>query len=151
MATATRHETLVAARARWACPDLGVNRRRGSGTMNARSTGVDIEDVQDGGDHTLRLRGELDMAGVPSVEALVNRICAAGPTSVTLDLSDLSFIDSTGLAAIVHVSGLCDKHGHRFQIVPGPPSVQRLFEVTGLDGVLPFADGGRGAPAGDGG
>jgi anti-sigma B factor antagonist len=118
--------------------------------MNARSTGVEIEDVQDGAGHTLRLRGELDMAGVPSVEAFVKRICAGDPSSVTLDLTDLSFIDSTGLAAIVHVSGLCAKHGYRFQIVPGPPAVQRLFEVTGLDGVLPFADGAGGIPTASG-
>lgn len=110
--------------------------------MSARSGGVEIEDVQgDGGRHTLLLRGELDMAGVPSLEAAIDRVCADGTRSVTVDLRELSFIDSTGLAAIVHISGLCGKHGYGFGIVPGPSAVQRLFELTGLDGVLPFLDG----------
>jgi anti-anti-sigma factor len=115
--------------------------------MKMQSTGVELEHVQAGAEHTVLLRGELDMAGVPSVEALVNRICAGEARSIELDLTGLSFIDSTGLAVIVHISALCAKQGHRFQIVPGPPAVQRLFEVTGLDGVLPFA-GADGAVAG---
>lgn len=103
------------------------------------AAGVEIDDEQVGGDHTLRLQGELDMAGVPSLEAAVRRICRDGTNSIALDLSGLGFIDSTGLAAIVHVSGLCAKYGYTFRIVPGPPAVHRLFEVTGLDAVLPFA------------
>ena len=101
--------------------------------------GIEIEELQQDREHTLKLRGELDMAGVPSLEATIERICADGASSLTLDLGELSFIDSTGLAAIVHATGLCSKRGCAFQILPGPRSVQRLFEVTGLDGVLPFA------------
>jgi anti-sigma B factor antagonist len=103
------------------------------------SRGVDIVQETNGADHTLRLSGELDIAGVPSLEALVSRVCAEDAASVTIDLGGLSFIDSTGLAAIVHISGLCDRHGKRFELLPGSRAVQRVFEVTGLDGVLPFA------------
>jgi anti-anti-sigma factor len=103
---------------------------------------VEIEDLEREGAHTLRLTGELDMAGVPALEAAFRRICSDGTRSVTIDLRGLAFIDSTGLAAIVHVSGVCARQGYSFALVPGPPAVQRLFEVTGLDGVLPFtADG----------
>lgn len=101
--------------------------------------GIDIEEIQDGAGHTLRLKGELDMAGVPSLEATIDRLSVDATTSLTLDLHELSFIDSTGLAAIVHANGLCGERGCAFQILPGPHAVQRLFEVTGLDGVLPFA------------
>ncbi len=111
--------------------------------------GVGIDEVQLAGAHTLKLSGELDMAGVPELEAVVRRICERGTESITVDLSELGFIDSTGLAAIVHVSGVCSKHGCRFEIVPGPRQVHRLFEVTGLDGVLPFAGGGRSSNGGD--
>ncbi len=103
------------------------------------SHGVQVDDEQVGSEHTIRLRGELDIAGVPPLEAAVRRVFGAGTKSVTLDLSGLGFIDSMGLAAIVHLSGLCAKHNCEFAIVPGPPPVRRLFEVTGLDMVLPFA------------
>jgi anti-anti-sigma factor len=104
--------------------------------------GVDIEDFEQGGVHTLRLAGELDLAAVPSLESEVRHLCDAdGTRGITLDLSDLRFIDSTGLAAIVFVSQLCAKHGFAFEIVPGPRAVQRLFESTGLIDALPFRDG----------
>jgi anti-sigma B factor antagonist len=106
---------------------------------------VEIDHLEQDGAHTLRLIGELDMAGVPSLEGAFARICADGTRSLTIDMQQLGFIDSTGLAAIVHVSGVCARHGYSFELIPGPPAVQRLFEVTGLDGVLPFAADGRAA------
>lgn len=108
---------------------------------------LEVVDEQVGSEHTLRLGGELDIAGVPSLEAAVRRICSDDTTSITIDLSGLGFIDSTGLAAIVHTSGLCAKHGYGFAIVPGPRPVQRLFEVTGLDAVLPFTGAAGPGPA----
>jgi len=103
--------------------------------------GVDIEDFERDGVHTLRLGGELDIAAVPSLESEVRHVCAAqGTRGITLDLGGLSFIDSTGLAAIVLVSRLCAKHGFEFELLPGPRAVQRLFESTGLIDALPFRD-----------
>jgi anti-anti-sigma factor len=78
------------------------------------------------------------MAEVPRLEAAVDRILDEGTTGITIDLRRLEFIDSSGLAAIVHVSGLCAKRGHDFELIAGRPEVQRLFEITGLSGVLPF-------------
>ena len=101
---------------------------------------VDIEEIDAGDDRILRLSGELDMAGVPMLEAAVAQACSRGPRTVTLDLSGLRFIDSTGLAAILRANGECTHNGCSFRLLPGPRSVQRLFEVTGLDGVLPFVE-----------
>jgi anti-sigma B factor antagonist len=104
-------------------------------------TGVDIEDFNHDGVHTLQLSGELDMAAVPSLEARVRRLCAThGTHGITLDMRDLRFIDSTGLAAIVLVSRLCAKQGLEFELIHGPRSVQRLFEITGMIDALPFRE-----------
>jgi len=99
-----------------------------------------IEDERDGDACTLRLRGELDMAAVPALDATVRRVLEGAISALTLDLGELSFIDSTGLAAIVHAGSLCDSAEIAFELLPGPRAVQRLFEVTGLDGVLPFGE-----------
>jgi anti-anti-sigma factor len=109
--------------------------------MGGDPGGFEIAQIEDGGDHTLRLSGEFDMAAVPTFEAAVAALHADGTRSVTIDLSALDFIDSTGLAAIVHLSGVCVRHGYDFFLMPGSPAVQRLFELTGLDGVLPFVGG----------
>jgi anti-anti-sigma factor len=101
--------------------------------------GVEIDDLEHDGSHTLALRGELDLAAVPSLEAEVRHLCSLATTrGITLDLAGLHFVDSTGLAAIVLVSRLCAKHGFDFELLPGPRAVQRLFETTGLIDALPF-------------
>jgi anti-sigma B factor antagonist len=99
---------------------------------------VDITPAERAGAHVLLLTGELDIAEVPTLEAAVDRVLGEGTTGITIDLRQLEFIDSSGLAAIVHVSGLCAKRGHDFELIAGRPEVQRLFEITGLSGVLPF-------------
>ncbi|HEV3048202.1 MAG TPA: STAS domain-containing protein [Solirubrobacteraceae bacterium] len=101
--------------------------------------GVEIDDREQDGVHTLALRGELDLAAVPSLEAEIRHLCGLESTrAIALDLGGLSFIDSTGLAAIVFVGSLCAKHGFDFELLPGPRAVQRLFETTGLLDALPF-------------
>lgn len=102
--------------------------------------GLVIEDREHDGAHTLALGGELDIAAVPSLEAEVRHLCSEGTRAITLDLGGLRFIDSTGLAAIVLVSRICAKHGYDFSLLPGPRSVQRLFETTGLIDELPFLE-----------
>lgn len=109
--------------------------------------GIDIHEQFDGA-YAMRLTGELDLESARALEAGVRPLCENGARALTLDLSDLVFIDSTGLAAVVLVSALCGKHGCEFELVPGPRSVQRLFEIAGLLHALPFRDGAPSAPGG---
>jgi anti-anti-sigma factor len=94
----------------------------------------------DQGHRTLNLRGELDVASAGRLEAAVLEVCADGTTGLTLDLSELTFIDSTGLRAVLLAKDLTDHRGLRFSIVPGPQKIQRVFEVAGLLDVLPWTD-----------
>jgi anti-anti-sigma factor len=83
--------------------------------------------------------GELDIVSAPLLEQHAGQAVERGEhDALLLDLSGLSFIDSTGLRAIVEIGDICKKRGRDFSLAPGPPAVQRLFEVTGLDEVLPF-------------
>ena len=93
--------------------------------------------AEDGG-RLLAPVGELDLVSVDVLNAAVERARADGVPSITLDLRELSFIDSTGLAAIVLASRLCDTNGLELSLIPGSPATQRLFEMTGLLDVLPF-------------
>jgi anti-sigma B factor antagonist len=108
--------------------------------------GLDIKYQTNGDGHSvLRLAGELNAESVHALERALEHGLDAHSRAVTLDLSELMFIDSTGLAAVVLVSRLCERDGRRLEIVPGPRAVQRLFEMTGLIDVLPFGaapDGG---------
>jgi len=113
--------------------------------MSNRFSGLEIHEQLSEGRHTLMLGGELDMASAPVLHAAVTRIRQKGSAgaSVTLDLSDLIFVDSTGLAEIILTSQLCDRDGYELSVIPGPRAVQRLFELTGLIDALPFTKPGE--------
>jgi len=99
---------------------------------------LDLQDAISGGEHVLKLRGELDIASAADVEAAVVRVCASPVQSVTLDLSELSFIDSSGLRAIISASKRCRELALDFRLIPGPRAVQGVFELTGLLDRMPF-------------
>jgi anti-anti-sigma factor len=105
-----------------------------------------VEEFERDGLHTLVLTGELDANSAPSLEAAISRLSADGTTSITLDLSKLMFIDSSGLWTITMARRWCAKRGCEFFLIPGPESVQRIFEMTGLLDVLPFRNERDGAP-----
>ena len=100
---------------------------------------LEVHDEISCGEHHLVLVGELDLATVSEFDEILQRVCADNTGAVTLDLSRLAFMDSTGLHALLKVSDRCRENDYEFRIIPGQPQVQRLFELTGLMDVLPFA------------
>jgi anti-sigma B factor antagonist len=101
-----------------------------------------LEIASDDGHHTLVLTGELDIASSWLLEHPLLKIRASGVQSFTLDLSGLTFIDSTGIRAVLAASGLCATRGCEFMVIPGSAQVQRVFEFAGLINRLPFSNRG---------
>ncbi len=111
--------------------------------MSERVAGLDVEQRGEGGAVTLRLAGELDIASAARLQDTVVRVCAErGAHALTIDLRGLAFIDSTGLAAIVYASRLCERHECDLALIRGAQSVQRVFDLTGLSALLPFEAAG---------
>jgi anti-sigma B factor antagonist len=107
--------------------------------MAVSAPGFSVRARADGDRDTLAIVGELDLATAPELEARAEQLCAEG-RELVLDLSELAFIDSTGLLAILKTRELCAERRCGFFLIPGPPSVQRLFELTDLLDRLPFLD-----------
>jgi anti-anti-sigma factor len=81
-------------------------------------------------DETLRLAGELDLRTAPMLNDALARIDGHGP--VKLDLSELSFIDSSGLHAIVEYASTTNGNGP--VVLEGLTGMmRRVFEITHLD------------------
>ena len=78
----------------------------------------------------LRLSGELDMANTDQLLSQAND----GPplAELTVDLRDLTFIDSSGLSTLLKLSKSLCGQDCRLRLVPGPTNVQRVFEISGL-------------------
>jgi anti-sigma B factor antagonist len=104
---------------------------------------VEILDVstedRDGLVH-VALVGELDLSTVAKVQEELRRAEAASPATLVVDLSKLTFLDSTGLRCIVTADERAREQGRRIVIVRGPDAVQRVFAITRLDDRLEMVD-----------
>jgi anti-sigma B factor antagonist len=91
-----------------------------------------VEVLQETGTLILRLRGELDMIGRDVIEPAV---LAAIPTAyaVVLDLEDLTFCDSSGIAMFLLAHEKAEAAGVDLTICNVPPVVQRVLSITGVD------------------
>ena len=86
------------------------------------------------------LTGELDLSTIGKVEQELARVEGAGPATVALDLSRLTFLDSSGLRVIVSADKRARRENRRFVVVRGPDTVQRVFSITRLDQQLDLVD-----------
>ena len=99
-------------------------------------------DVERAGDDVVLIpRGEIDLASVPMLEATRREVRNGGFERVILDLSNVTFMDSTGLRLVLTWADAHERDGMQLRLVPGPPQVQRLFEVTGMLPRLPWVGG----------
>ena len=92
----------------------------------------------DGGT-TLCLTGVLDFA---TSETLTVELAKAPieDGSITLDLTEVDFVDSTGIALLVSVFRHFNAEDRGFKLIPSrAPAVRRVMEVTGLDRTFPFS------------
>jgi len=95
--------------------------------------------VEERGAVTAALAGELDMGATFVAEPALERAMDAPELeSFTLDLSDVSFIDSTGIGLVLRVASDLQGRGVPLRIVPGPRRVHQVFETAGMADALPF-------------
>lgn len=102
--------------------------------------GVQLETTvhADGASARVTLRGELDLANVDAAEEALLAAEQINRDVVLLDLSALTFIDSSGLRFVLRADRRSRENGRRLRLVPGPPEVQRVFRLTGMEERLPF-------------
>ena len=102
--------------------------------------GLRIDATERGTTSTIELEGEWDLSQQAVMTDAIARALDRRPACLLLDLSRLSFIDSSGVHVLINTSSRCAKQGAHLMIIPGPRAVQRVFEICGLIDVLPFAD-----------
>ena len=87
------------------------------------------------------LCGELDLATAPQLaDALAN--APDGAAVVILDLSGLTFMDSTGIRVILRAEQHARMHGAELVVVRPPDAVMRVLELVGLDEQLELVESG---------
>jgi anti-sigma B factor antagonist len=86
------------------------------------------------------VRGALDMASVPSLQEVLDGQIDAGIARLVVDLGDLDFMDSTGISLALRLSRRGRQTGFEVAFIPGPPRVQRIFELSQIASLLTFCD-----------
>ena len=82
---------------------------------------------------TVALRGELDLSGVDRARQAIEEAEAGPATLLVLDLSELDFIDSTGLEVMLHAARRAHDDGRRLIVARPSRYVRRLLEMTAID------------------
>ncbi|HET7398714.1 MAG TPA: STAS domain-containing protein [Intrasporangium sp.] len=104
----------------------------------------------DHGERTVvHLEGEIDVYTAPRVRDKLDEQIREGRTDLVVDLTDVTFIDSTGLGVLVgrlkHIRLL----GGSLRLVGSDDRVLKVFSITGLDKVFeiyPTLEDALGAP-----
>jgi anti-sigma B factor antagonist len=88
----------------------------------------------------ISVSGELDLASSPALEEELERVAKSDATVIVVDLSELEFMDSTGLSVLVRAHQRAEENGRRLGLVNGSQQVQRLLTLTGVADRLTLAD-----------
>jgi anti-sigma B factor antagonist len=100
---------------------------------------IDAKDLGDGVG-VIELEGEVDVANTPQVREAALRLISGGVKNLVTDLSRVEYMDSSGLGMLVGLLKRLKESDGRLLVAAAQPRVKRLFEITGLEKVLPLYD-----------
>ena len=82
------------------------------------------------------LRGEIDLASAPAFSSALDDHIEANPGDVKVDCSELTFIDSSGLAVLAHAAQSLKSEGRALKLVALSDLCRRTIEICALDELL---------------
>ena len=91
--------------------------------------------------NVLPLEGEIDLHVSPRVERALASIIKKRPAHVVVDLSGVTFIDSSGLAALIHAMQDVKKYGGKLTLSGINSEVRTIFEIARLDQIFVIGSG----------
>lgn len=88
----------------------------------------------------VRMGGSCDLATAPRLRQTLQPFVPPEVNEVVLDVTDLDFIDSTGLGVVLGAMRRLREGGGALRIAGAGGIVRRVLEITDLDKVIPLAD-----------
>ena len=93
---------------------------------------IDVQAAPDGSSHIFVLHGDLDVATSPTLRAALVDAASGGKPHIVVDLSQLEFLDSTGLGALIGAEKHAKEKGGEIRLVAHEGQILRLLRITGL-------------------
>ena len=100
----------------------------------------EINVVRDRESATVTLAGELDIATVPRVEEAIEATLTGEVKQLTVDLSGLGFVDSSGLRLFIVLDQRAAEQGFELRLLRPDAQVLTVFQVSGVEENLPFVE-----------
>jgi anti-sigma B factor antagonist len=100
--------------------------------MSHDELSIDIKSEHNGDALVFKLRGSLDLATAPSVRAALLEAADDGRLEIVVDLTQLEFLDSTGLGALIGAYRRAVERQGRVALVVNDGPIARLLNITGL-------------------
>ncbi|MHA3772371.1 STAS domain-containing protein [Verrucomicrobiota bacterium sgz303538] len=87
---------------------------------------------------TIKLAGEIDLCSVPQLRDALDSKVSQGRPALILDLTEVTFMDSSGLSVIISFWRQMQEHGGKLVIVGATGEVLEVFRLTNLDQYIPL-------------
>ncbi len=91
------------------------------------------------------LKGEVDLYNSPSLRVEFNSLLKKKEKAILINLKQVSYIDSSGLATFVELLQKMSAYGGKLKLSGLGRSIRNVFEVSRLDGVFSILDSEAGA------
>ncbi len=86
--------------------------------------------------NVLPLEGEIDLHVSPRIATSLNQMIATKPKQLVVDMSQVSYIDSSGLAVLIEGMQNVAAYGGKFSLAALQEGVRPIFEIARLDQVF---------------
>jgi anti-sigma B factor antagonist len=106
----------------------------------AREFQIDVDQSSDAGVVVVKPLGEVDLASSPQLRARLIELIAGHPTRMIMDLSQVSYMDSSGVATLVEAMQQCRRHSATLALAGLQTRVRSVFEIARLDTVFDIQD-----------
>jgi anti-sigma B factor antagonist len=93
---------------------------------------LELSVSEEGSETVVRAAGELDVNTAPELREQLARLVSEGARKIVVDLTDVSFVDSTALSVLVSALKRLRQADGDLELASPNPSVRRVFEITGL-------------------
>jgi anti-sigma B factor antagonist len=86
--------------------------------------------------NVLPLKGEIDLHVSPTITASLSQMIEKKPKRLVVDLSEVTYIDSAGLAVLIEAMQKVEGYGGKFLLAGLQETVRSIFEISRLDQVF---------------
>jgi anti-sigma B factor antagonist len=111
-----------------------------SGHAAERERPFAVERLPASGPPGVLVRGELDLHSAPDLTLALDAAIRESQGAFVVDLCDVTFLDSSGVAVLVHARALLGRDDRDLVVVCPPGAVRRLFEVARIDDLFALFD-----------